>query len=115
MDYARDKILRAPEVPLPANGNARLLDVALKYVEEDQCYAMNDENVVHPFLRVRPLGNRPVNLHIDVRGSGCRASAQFDLLHDGVGSHPCLVRRGGGAGRSPVAAAMDDFAETPPP
>jgi hypothetical protein len=93
MDLRRDRILRAPEIPLPANGNARLLDVAFKYAEDDQCHAMNDENVVYPFLRHRPLGNCPVRVYIELRGSGCRADAEFDLTHDGVGSHPQLARR----------------------
>lgn len=93
MDHGRDKILRAPEVPLPANGNARLLDVALKYFEDDQCFAMNDENVMYRLLRHRPLGNRPVHVQIDVRGSGCHASADFDLIHAGSGSVQQLIRR----------------------
>lgn len=93
MDHGRDKILRAPEVPLPANGNARLLDVALKYVEDDQCFAMNDENVMYRRLRHRPLGNRLVHVQIDVRGSGCQASADFDLIHEGIGSVQRLIKR----------------------
>jgi hypothetical protein len=93
MDYGRDKILRAPEVPLPANGNPRLLDVAFKYTGDGQCYAMNDENVVYPMLRHRPLGEGAVRVRIEVRGSGCRSTADFELLSEGVGGHPRLIRR----------------------
>lgn len=84
MEGRRDTILRAPEVPLRANGNPRLLDIALKYLEDDQCYAMNDENVFYPMLRYRPLGPRLVRVEIEVRGSGgCRAQEEFDLVPEG--------------------------------
>lgn len=84
----RDQILRAPEVPLPANGNPRLLDVAFRPTGENEWFAMNDENVGYPMLRHRRLDGLPVGVHIEVRGSGCRAAADFELTSNGK-----LIRR----------------------
>ncbi len=80
-----ERTLEAEGITIPSNGERKWLDVAIKYQDDEICYAFNDENRFRSRdLRYRPLGPSPIRVEVTAKGSNCRpAKANFTLTHSG--------------------------------
>ncbi len=78
---------RASERTLAPNGNPERCDIACKYVNDDQCFAIDDTVRFHPNdWRKYPLGNGPVEIEVTARQSGEEpVVTRWRLTHDGPG------------------------------
>jgi hypothetical protein len=90
-----ERTLEAEGITIPSNGEPKWVDVAIKYQDDDECYAFNDENRFQSRdLRYRPLGPSPIRVEVTAKGSNCRgARAVFTLTHSGKKSG-LLIRAG---------------------
>jgi hypothetical protein len=78
---------RASERTLAPNGNPERCDIAYKYVDDDECFAIDDTVRFHPNdWRKYPLGNGPVDVEVTARQSGEEpVVTRWRLTHDGPG------------------------------
>lgn len=82
-----ERTLEAEGIDIPSNGEWKWLDVAIKYQDDEVCYAFNDENRFRSRdLRYRALGPSPIRVEVTAKGSNCQpATASFVLTHRGKG------------------------------
>ncbi len=88
---------RADEKTILANGNAEPLDVAMKYTDDDCCYAFNNDNrSAAPLdLRHRPLPDKTTPIETELSSTTAQPlKGRFELHHDGAGSQPNLEYKG---------------------
>ena len=74
--------LGTPEIDIPKRPKPDPLDVAIKYLDDDEAYAFNDENrfTVPDDLRHRPLGDSPTRVEVTVISPGTyKAQGVFEL------------------------------------
>jgi hypothetical protein len=78
---------RASERTIAPNLNPERFDVAIKYPEDDQCFAMDDTVRFHQDdWRKYPLGNGPVEIEVTARQSGEEpVVTRWRLTHGGPG------------------------------
>lgn len=75
-----EKLLEGPERNLPANRRRMPIDVALKYHEDDDLHAFNDETGHRAKdLRAWPLGPGPVTVEVEVLGSNAHGIGRYVL------------------------------------
>jgi hypothetical protein len=85
---------RASEKTISPNFNPERFDVAIKYPEDDECFAMDDTVRFNPAdWRKYPLGSGPLEVEVTARQSGEEpVVTRWLLSHDGPGSAPRLER-----------------------
>jgi hypothetical protein len=87
---------RASQEDLLPNGVQHQFDVAVKHVQDDECYAMNDENryKAPTDMRFRPLGSDVV-VKATAQGANAYGVNFFVLLSHGKGRPPevCLFAK----------------------
>jgi hypothetical protein len=96
----QDAVVEATQAPatadLPPNSGPYKIDVAIKYPNDPECFAWNDQTRFETTdLRGKGLGADPVTVEIDLRGSGVgvTARATYRLSHSGIGPEPPTMTR----------------------
>jgi hypothetical protein len=69
---------------LSPNGLRHRFDIAAKFPNTDQCYAVNDENRYIGW-EARPLGKNPVTVEVTAQGANVETLiSRWRLTHDGI-------------------------------
>jgi hypothetical protein len=88
----RESAQRASQKIIDPNGNPEVCDIACKFLDDDQCYAIDDTLRFHPGgWRQYPLGTGPVEVELTANQSGYDpVVTRWLLTHDGPGGEPHL-------------------------
>ena len=92
------------EIDMQPNGLAYPIDIAMKHLEDEECYAHNNESVTYEMWRhpQRALKPGKYRVRVDLRGVGANKTFWFELHNPGRNFPPSIIALEDVAQLSPI-------------